>query len=672
MSKPLVSILIPVYNVEEYLEKCLNSLINQTLKEIEIICVNDGSTDNSLSILEKYKQLDERIIIVDKPNGGLPSARNAGLDVARGEYVGFVDSDDYVETNMFEKLYKTAEKNKSELIICGAKIFPENPKADAWLYECLSPIAQHYKEFDPKVLFDCPYTTPFLWRTLIKRDLIERYHLRLDESILIGEDKAFQAKVYPKAKGITIIPDKLYNYCWYREGSMMNQDVYVISDKKLRAHCKLVERIGKDLLIENANDDTFIEYLKWSIPFLYADFIATSLDVKIELAKDAICIWEKCGYYMHKWKIPEWIKEQYEYFYAMSNEVPYAVDVSIIVPVSDRTEYIENALESILSQNANIECILVNNGASNETYAILHRNLFDDKRVRLYNMPKNSYGDALNVGVGLAVGKYITFCETDGWYKTENSIQEWYNRAIKINADICASIPAISASNAFDKEYSYCLDENNLDERIYMDNDFHHFLYKNDFLKKEKDIKFANSSILTGLPFVARINSRTNKKFYYNKVAHIRRNLHRADWISTEKCENVLEELNELMKFACEEKNAHIQAKVLSVLNDDYMKKIIINNTRAYCMPPETNPNGENSQAATFKYIYSIFSMVDAELLNEAGYDIESPYTSLMYELLKERQRYLADISEKYCNLKLKVDSNQTLERNITNGRKNN
>lgn len=648
MSKPLVSILIPVYNVEAYLERCLDSLIKQTMSEIEIICVNDGSTDNSLEILERYRKLDSRIIIINKQNGGLPSARNAGLDAAQGKYVGFVDSDDYVDINMFKKLYETAEQEKSEVVICGAHIFPENPRANDWLYACLSPWYQHYDEFDPKVLFECVCTTPFLWRTFIKRDLLERNHLRLDESVLIGEDKSFQAKVYPRAKGITVIPDKLYYYCWYREGSMMNQDVYIMSDKKIKAHCKLVECIGEDLVFNKATDDTLYEYLKWSIPFLYADFIALPLNTKISLADNMISIWEKCRYYTYKWKLPDWINEQFEYFYSIREEKIKEVDVSIIVPVSDRTEYIECALDSILAQKSSTECILVNNGASNETYNVLHRYLFKDKRVRLYNMDKKSYADALNNGIGLAVGKYVTFCETDGWYNSQESVQGWYDVAVEEGADICASIPLIKASNAFENEYMYTLDKKNLNDRVYIDNDFHHFLYKNEFLKGEKAIRFGNGSILTGLPFVAKVCSKTQKKSYYEQVVYVRRNLHRADWISTQKCETVLEELNELMKYAYEMKNADIQAKVLSVLNDDYMKRIIINNTRAYHMPPHTNPNGENSQVATFKYVYSILSMVDAQLLQEAGYDVGVTYGSLMYELVKERQKYLADMSERY------------------------
>ena len=107
MNNIKVSVIVPVYNCEKYLKKCLDSLVNQTLKDIEIICVNDGSTDNSGRILEEYT--DSRIKIITKENGGLSSARNAGIAVAKGEYLGFVDSDDWVDLDFYEKLYNTAK-----------------------------------------------------------------------------------------------------------------------------------------------------------------------------------------------------------------------------------------------------------------------------------------------------------------------------------------------------------------------------------------------------------------------------------------------------------------------------------------------------------------------------------------------------------------------------------
>lgn len=117
-----VSVIVPIYNVEKYLKKCLDSIINQTLKEIEIILVNDGSTDGSSLILEEYKRKDNRIILINKINGGQGSARNEGIKIAKGEYIGFVDSDDWISLDMYEKLYEEAEEN-IDLVVCGRELF---------------------------------------------------------------------------------------------------------------------------------------------------------------------------------------------------------------------------------------------------------------------------------------------------------------------------------------------------------------------------------------------------------------------------------------------------------------------------------------------------------------------------------------------------------------------
>ena len=120
-----LSIIVPVYNVENYLIRCLDSLVNQTLKEIEIICINDGSKDNSLNILEEYAKKDSRIIILNQENAGLSAARNAGMEIAKGEYIGFVDSDDWVDLDFFEKLYIAAKNNDCDIAV--ADFIREHP-----------------------------------------------------------------------------------------------------------------------------------------------------------------------------------------------------------------------------------------------------------------------------------------------------------------------------------------------------------------------------------------------------------------------------------------------------------------------------------------------------------------------------------------------------------------
>ena len=150
---PKVSVIIPVYNVEKYLRECLDSVINQTLKDIEIICVNDGSTDNSLQILEEYADKDSRIKIINKDNGGVSSARNAGLDIAQGEFIGFLDSDDYLDLNFYECLYNRANETNSDIVVCEYMYrFQDNKRGKIFLKVDKNVVTSIMKE-----KFECLY-----------------------------------------------------------------------------------------------------------------------------------------------------------------------------------------------------------------------------------------------------------------------------------------------------------------------------------------------------------------------------------------------------------------------------------------------------------------------------------------------------------------------------------
>ena len=119
MEEELISVILPIYNVEKYLEKCLKSVINQTYKNLEIILVDDGSKDNSPQICDEYAVKDKRIVVIHKSNGGLSDARNAGIEIAKGKYITLIDSDDYVELEMYEKLYNKAISDNLDIAICG-------------------------------------------------------------------------------------------------------------------------------------------------------------------------------------------------------------------------------------------------------------------------------------------------------------------------------------------------------------------------------------------------------------------------------------------------------------------------------------------------------------------------------------------------------------------------
>ena len=130
MDNVKISVVVPVYNAEPFLKEAMESVLNQTFKNFEVLCVNDGSKDNSLEILNDFASKDQRVRIFDKPNGGCGSARNMGLDNVRGEYIYFFDPDDYIDSNTFEKLYDNAISNDSDLVICNFVQFIDGEPID--------------------------------------------------------------------------------------------------------------------------------------------------------------------------------------------------------------------------------------------------------------------------------------------------------------------------------------------------------------------------------------------------------------------------------------------------------------------------------------------------------------------------------------------------------------
>lgn len=208
-SNPEISIIVPVYNVEKYLDRCIQSILNQTFKDFELILVNDGSTDCSSMICDKYEKIDRRIVVIHKENGGLSSARNAGLDIAKAKYIGFVDSDDYINENMYEILYNEAIKNKADIVIsefekvCENKEYVNNKlgKYKIVNYENMEILNQLFKE--KNLIF------VVAWNKLYKRGLFD--NLRYEEG-KIYEDEFIIHKLLYKSKRVTLIDFKLYYY----------------------------------------------------------------------------------------------------------------------------------------------------------------------------------------------------------------------------------------------------------------------------------------------------------------------------------------------------------------------------------------------------------------------------------------------------------------------------
>lgn len=211
-----VSIIVPVYNVDKYLRKCLNSIIKQTYRNIEILIVNDGSTDNSKDICEEFLKIDNRIIYLEKVNGGLSSARNYGLKYMTGEYVFFIDSDDWIELNTIEYLVEKLEENSVDMSICGVYDVVDEVKIKRYADEEM--VLTNYQTLD--LLEEQGYKVSIVvWNKLYKSDLFNNLEFKEGK---INEDVYFTPKAIYLSQRIFVSTVPKYNYLKKREGSICN------------------------------------------------------------------------------------------------------------------------------------------------------------------------------------------------------------------------------------------------------------------------------------------------------------------------------------------------------------------------------------------------------------------------------------------------------------------
>ena len=292
MSKPAkVSIIIPVYNVEDYLPKCLESCTKQTLYDIEIICIDDGSTDSSMHILQAFAETDPRIQVISQENAGLASARNAGLKVANGQWIMFLDSDDFLAEKACECVWLESQHEETDVVIFGSEIFPVWPEAEQWYRDTLYTPTHRFYEFEPYILFYMPGGKPFVWRQAFTGRLLKNLEITFEEGNRYGEDLIFQFKVLPFANNISVISDRIYNYRWYREGSLMsvaNQDL----EKKVSAHVKMVEIITEYWHEKGLIDLYGADYYAWLLQFMVPTLMKR--EKKHEYAKRLKDVIAKC------------------------------------------------------------------------------------------------------------------------------------------------------------------------------------------------------------------------------------------------------------------------------------------------------------------------------------------------------------------------------------------
>lgn len=245
-----ISVIIPVYNTEQYLSACLKSVKDQTYSNLEILCIDDGSSDGSLSILERYSSEDKRFVIISQSNQGVSSARNAGLDRASGEYISFVDSDDQLEPEMYETLVGLLDDEQADIAHCGYKKIHLDG-SEAYMHGTGTMLVQTSSEALYSLLAE-NYFSGSLWNKLYKADLF--HNLRFDPKLKINEDILMNSYLFQRARKIVFLDACYYVYFDRMHSSCHRTDSKVKADDVMEAGRRIWEQLKGTDLFETASN----------------------------------------------------------------------------------------------------------------------------------------------------------------------------------------------------------------------------------------------------------------------------------------------------------------------------------------------------------------------------------------------------------------------------------
>ena len=405
----LISIVIPIYNAEKYLEECLNSIKNQTYKNFEVIMVNDGSKDDSETICMNFLRSDSRFRYLKKENGGVSSARNVGLDNVEGDYITFIDADDWVDENHLEILIDGIIKNNCEVAISSYMRFINT--RDTYLINIYSNQEKYLLNYGkmnrekfltelPKLIsinnsFNCAVSK------LFSRRLVE--DIRFDSNIIYAEDLDFYFKLYLKANNFIFINAETYIYRQHDKSTTSG-----FSQIHAEQELSIFKKMYETALILGIPTVNYVRKLQTLI-----DFRNDFLENKELLA-------------------------EYKQFLSDAREIqtyPQKL-ISIIVPIYNVYPYLQLCLESIETQTyPHFEVLLINDGSRDDSKDICQEFINKDKRFRYFEQENLGISAARNTGIVHSNGEFITFIDGDD-FVDPNYLEELYHAALKNDSEI--------------------------------------------------------------------------------------------------------------------------------------------------------------------------------------------------------------------------------------------
>lgn len=411
MNNELISIIVPIYNTEKYLGQCLDSIINQSYTNFEVLLVNDGSTDSSGIICQEYVENDSRFRYFEKDNGGVASARNLGLERSSGAYITFIDSDDWVEQNYLEVLYTALKENDTDVAISTYKRFAQDgvfylrsySKENDEFLNIGKRNRNSFLEILPK-LGELDHSFYSISSKLIKRKIIG--NLLFDEQVSYAEDLNFFFHLYLGVESVVFVRD--YTYVYRTHDASTSQNVNELQAlQELEIFKKMFQQIDRMGL------PTFHYFKRMENVVTYRIFgFPTSKAIR-----------------------------EYESFVSEIRErVTYPQPlISLIVPIYNVENYLWSCLDSIVKQTySNIEVLLVNDGSPDGSGAICQEFVAKDSRFRYIEKANGGLSDARNVGIARAQGEFLSFVDSDDWIEP-TYVEDMYRAALLNDAEVVVS-----------------------------------------------------------------------------------------------------------------------------------------------------------------------------------------------------------------------------------------
>lgn len=569
IESPCVSIIIPIYNTAKYLDQCINSVLSQTLKNIEIICVDDGSSDNSLEKIYHYKNIDSRIHIFSQKNQYAGVARNNGLSHSSGEYVYFLDSDDFIMPTCLEKIYTKAKETDADIVLFNGASYFENTKT--YVKHCFLNIKNITKNifnvYDyPDDIFSC--TNPGPTTKLYKRFFLEETHV-LFSKYRTSEDIYFTSITRVMAKSITFVDEDLFIYRRNSSTSVQNKIdtndiIYALIDiyKKLNdiniynivKKSYILQSIKSILYTMNIVDakqrNNFIEKL-YKLLFSRINIINLEekyyIDIKLYYKlKEYLC-----QYNFYKKHID--LKIEQKLIHGNNVNSPL---VSIIIPIFNVSNYISKCIESIINQTLNnIEIICIDDGSTDNSLDIVKKYANDDSRIAIYSENNCGQGVARNLGIEVAKGKYIYFIDSDDLID-KNALFELFKKCENEKLDLAFFGAETFADDVSFNEIAERNKQNYIKkgkyDRVYSGIEIFKLMFSNgDYTPspclifattkfyKKNHIKFIDTILHEDEAFTFEACLLAERVFYINKLYYKRRYRHNSTMTQKKSFENV-------------------------------------------------------------------------------------------------------------------------------------